>query len=77
MLRPYFLTLWSGEYILADGLCFLSFSVGIELDSGMMQEGGIVRCEVFGWVDASLESVVLRKHMVSSSILWCIFFLLA
>lgn len=32
-----------------------------QLDSGVGKEDGIVRCEVFGWVDASLESAITRS----------------
>lgn len=50
MLRPYFLTLW--RWVLADDVYQLSSEE---------RENGIVRCEVFGWVDASLESVMTRS----------------
>lgn len=32
-----------------------------QLDSRVGKEDGIVRCEVFGWVDASLESATTRS----------------
>lgn len=52
MLRPYFLTLWPRGCVLVDGVYQLSSKA---------REYGIVRCKIFGWVDASLESVMTRS----------------
>lgn len=53
MLRPYFFTLWR-ICVLADGAYQLSSEV---------RENGIVRCKVFGRVDASLKSVMTRSAL--------------